>query len=295
MTGAVGQAPALVRDGVVWPQGRSPWAVWADPTSLEPVLGAGRQSAVVSVWAGLGELVGGHLVDERLTEVLEALGLDTGDHEMRVGAPVRFLAAPVEEMGRLARAALWLGSALDQPNGRASEESELAAVRAAIAGVGAALGAESLCPAPAHRLAWLWAALEWDGGAVEESGRATVVRHRDRVHAFLLGAVEDGAWPVAADHMPFPVNWCVRRAPELPSGHRPSPGPGGRAAGILAVSADRADVLEAWVEQLRDVYLAGGRALIRPREQLALATAMAPWTGLGRRLCRLISRSLART
>jgi hypothetical protein len=292
--GAVGQAPALVRDGVVWPHGRSAWVAWTDPPSLEPVLAAGRQSAAVSVWAGLGELAGRAWGDGRLTDVVDALGIDPGDHEMRVGAPVRFLAAPVEEVGRLARAALWMGSALDQTHGPASEESELPFVRAAIAGVGAALGAESLCPAPAHRLAWLWAALEWDGSAVEESGRATVIRHRGRVltqHAFLLGAVEDGAWPVAADHMPFPVNWSVRRAPELASDH----GHGGRAAGILALSADRPDVLEARVEQLRDVYLAGGRALVRPREQLALAAAMAPWSGLARRLWRPVSRSLART
>ena len=288
MTGAVGQAPALVRDGIVWPQGRSPWAVWADPPSLEPVLGAGRQSAVVSVWAGLGELVGGHLVDERLTEVLEALGLDTASEAVRVGVPVRFLAAPVEEMGRLARAALWLGSALDQPHAPASLESQLASVRAA-AGMGAALGAEPLPPAPAHRLAWLWAALERKGDVVaEEPSRATARCHRGRVpthHAFLLGAVEDGAWPVAADHVPFPLDWCVRRAPEI----------SGPTAGILAVSADRADVLEARVEQLRDVYLGEGRALVRPSEQLALAGAMAPWTGLARRLWRQISRSLART
>lgn len=283
---------AVVGDGVLWAAGRAPWAVWADPPSLEPVLVGGRQSAVVSMWADFEELAGTGLVDEQVRGVLDAVSVDVS----ALGAPVRFLAASLdEETSRLAQAALWLGSALDQSHAWAPPaEAELATARAAAAEAGAALGDGRLRPASMHRLRWLWAALEWGGDVVEEPG-ATVRRSRvgqvTSHHAFLLGVVEDSRWPLPAEHLPFPLAWCVRRAPEIPAA-RPA---WAAAAGIVAVGAESAEQLETRVEQLRAAYLSEGHELVRPREQLALAAAMAPWKGLPRRVWRRASRSLART
>lgn len=281
---------ARVADGVIWPTGRSPWGVWVGPPSLEPVLAADRDTAVVSVWASPTDLIAGGLGYERAAETVGPPVVGPGVRGAAArGAPVRFLASALdEETSRLARAALVLGSALGQPP--APEAEAMTAAQVAAVGVGAGLGAGTLAPAPVCRLQWLRAVLEWGGGGHLEVTGAIVARGSDAVashRTFLLGVVDDGGWPRVAEGLAFPLSWCVRRAPDVAPGHRG----GAPAAGILAIDAATPGELEARVELVRAAYAREGRPLVRPRDQLGLAAGMVPWARLSRRLWRRATRS----
>lgn len=91
---------------------------------------------MVSVGAKAGELTAG-LGCEPLTKVPGAVGLDPAANVVATrGAPLRLPAVPLGETSRLGRAALWFGSALDQPHGATPTEADVAATRAAAANVG---------------------------------------------------------------------------------------------------------------------------------------------------------------
>jgi hypothetical protein len=258
MIGGRACAPTVVGDGLLWPSCDSPWAVWEGRAPLAGVLRAATEAAVVSVRGPA------------------AYG---GENE-------RFLCAGLaEDMGRLARAALRLGTAIDQPRARSRPgEAELAGVLATAAAVGERLGAVGAL-ASTQRLEWLCGgALEWartEAPAVHQvlgDGGTRYVRGAGGYHAFLVGPVDDDEWPGPAEGLCFAVDWCVRRLADG-DGHERGRRP---AAGLVGVRAESIDELDARAEELRTTYLHAGRVLVRPREQLALAAAMVPWVPLAR-------------
>jgi hypothetical protein len=258
MIGGRACAPAIVGEGLLWPSSDAAWAVWEGPAPLTGVLRGNSEAAVVSVCAGAA-----------------AHGRER----------VRFLCAGLgDDMGRLARAALRLGTAIDQPRAcTRPSEAELAGVLATAAVVGERLGAVGAL-ASTERLEWLCGALAWartEAPAMHQvlgDGGTRYVRGAGGYHAFLVGPVDDDKWPGPAEGLCFAVDWCVRRLADG-DGHERGRRP---AAGLVGVQAESIDELEERAEELRTTYLDAGRVLVRPREQLALAAAMEPWVPLAR-------------